>query len=319
MNKNLEESADIAIRQCMAVKSGEVVLVVTDEPIRDIGRVLWKKAVECGAEAIYVEMTPRKNNGIELPPAIAAAMLHVDVVLGATSRSFSHTLARKAANKNGARIATLPGITEDIMQRTLNADYQTIASISKKFASVLTEGKIVHLSTPAGTNITLSIEGREGYPDTGILHDAGDFGNLPAGEAYIAPKEGTADGVIVVDGSMGSIGILQKPIKLTVEKGYVTKIEGEEDAEKLKFILDKYDKEARNIAELGIGTNPQASLSGRVLEDEKVMGTIHLAIGSNIGFGGLVQVPIHLDGILLKPTLIIDEQVIIKDGKCLTS
>ncbi|MBU2700382.1 leucyl aminopeptidase (aminopeptidase T) [Sporomusaceae bacterium BoRhaA] len=319
MMESLEKSAEIAIRQCMGVKSGESVLVVADKKLRNIGLALWEKAVDVGVEAIYMEMTARKENGEEPPAAVAAAMLAADVVLGVTSRSFTHTVARKQASKNGARIATLPGITEKMLQRTLNADYMAIARMSKKLAKVLTDGKLVHIFTPEGTNISISIEERSGYPDTGILHDAGDFGNLPAGEAYIAPKEGTANGVIVVDGSMGSIGILQKPIKLTVEKGYVTKIEGEQDAKKLKLILDKYDKEARNIAELGIGTNPQASLSGRVLEDEKVMGTVHLAIGSNIGFGGLVQVPIHLDGILLKPTLIIDEQVIIKDGKCLTS
>jgi leucyl aminopeptidase (aminopeptidase T) len=315
MIKNLGESAHVALCQCMAVKRGETVLVVTDELTRKIGRVFGEKAVEIGAEAVYMEMTARKENGVEPPATVAAAMLAADVVLGITSRSFSHTQARKEASKNGARIATLPGITEDIMQRTLTADYQTIADISEKFAKVLTEGKVVHISTPAGTDITLSIEGREGYPDTGILHAAGDFGNLPAGEAYIAPLEETAEGVIVIDGSMAGIGILETPIKLMVENGYVTKIEGGRDAEELEVRLRGYGKLARNIAELGIGTNHQAILSGRVLEDEKVMGTVHLALGNNLGFGGKVQVPIHLDGILLNPTLIIDDKVVIQNGK----
>ena len=315
MMENLEKSAEIAICQCMGVKPGESVLVVADKKLRNIGLALWEKAVEVGVEAIYMEMTARKENGEEPPDVVAAAMLAADVVLGVTSRSFTHTVARKQASKNGTRIATLPGITEEMLQRALNADYVAIARMSKNLAKVLTDGKLVQICTPAGTNISVSIEERSGYADTGLLHNQGEFGNLPAGEAYIAPKEGTAEGVIVVDGSMGSIGILQKPIKLTVEKGYVNKIEGEEDAEKLKYILSKYDRKARNIAELGIGANPQASLSGHVLEDEKVMGTVHLAIGDNIGFGGLVKVPIHLDGILLNPTLTIDGQVIIKDGK----
>jgi leucyl aminopeptidase (aminopeptidase T) len=319
MMESLEKSAEIVIHQCMGVKSGESVLVVADRKLRNIGLALWETAVDVGIEAIYMEMTARKENGEEPPAPVVAAMLATDVILGVTSRSFTHTVARKQACKNGARIATLPGITEKMLQRTLNADYMAIAKISKKLAKVLTDGKLVHIYTPKGTDISISIEERSGYADTGILHNRGDFGNLPAGEAYIAPKEGTANGVIVVDGSMGSIGILQNPIKLTVAKGYVTKIEGEQDAKKLKLILDKYGKEARNIAELGIGTNPQALLSGHVLEDEKVMGTVHLAIGGNIGFGGVVQVPIHLDGILLKPTLIIDEQIIIKDGNCLIS
>lgn len=319
MTKQLEKSAGIAIQQCMAVKAGETVLVVADEPTRNVGRALWEKAVEAGAEALYMEMTPRKNDGAEPPPAIAAAMQHADVILGATSRSISHTQARKEASKNGARIATLPGITEDIMQRTLSADYHAIAKLTEKFAHVLTEGKIAHVTTPAGTDLTLSIEGRTGHPDTGINHNAGDFSNLPAGEAYIAPVEETAEGVLVIDGAMAGIGVLEAPIKLTIERGYVTSIEGGRETERLEAMLGDYGKMARNIAELGIGTNDQAVLSGRVLEDEKVKGTVHLALGNNFGFGGTVQVPLHLDGILLNPTLTIDGQVIIKDGKHLIS
>ncbi|MCC5467908.1 aminopeptidase [Pelosinus baikalensis] len=315
MTKHLEKSAEIAIRQCMAVKKGETVLVVTDEPTRNVGRALWEKAVEAGAEALYVEMLPRKNDGVEPPPAIAAAMLHADVILGATSCSFSHTKARKDASQKGARIATLPGITEDIMQRTLSADYQHIAELSQRFAKLLSDGKAVHISTLAGTDLTLSIAGRQGHADTGINHAAGDFSNLPAGEAYVAPVEETAEGIIIIDGAMAGIGVLESPIKLTVEKGYVTKVEGGRETEKLEAMLSEYGKLACNIAELGIGTNDQAILSGRVLEDEKVMGTVHIALGNNFGFGGTCQVPMHLDGILLSPTLTIDGQVVIKDGK----
>ncbi len=315
MTANLGKSADIAIRQCMAVKPGETVLVVTDMPTRSVGQALWEKAVEAGAEALYMEMVPRKNDGAEPPAAIAAAMLQADVVLGATSRSFSHTQARKAASKKGVRMATLPGITEDIMQRTLNADYERIATVSTLFAGLLSKGSHIHISTPAGTDLTLSIAGRDGHPDTGINHEASDFSNLPAGEAYIAPVEGTTEGVFVIDGAMAGIGVLETPIKLTVEKGYVSKIEGGQEGQKLEATLNEYGKEARNIAELGIGTNDQAILSGRVLEDEKVMGTVHIALGNNVGFGGTCQVPLHLDGILLNPTLTIDGQVVIKDGK----
>ena len=315
MTKQLEKSAEIAINQCMAVKQGETVLVVADEPTRNVGRALWEKAVEAGAEAIYMEMTPRRNDGVEPPPAIAAAMLEADVILGATSRSISHTQARKAANKKGARIATLPGITEDIMQRTLNADYHKIARLSEQFAQILTDGRQARITTPAGTDLTLSLEGRIGHPDTGINHQPGDFSNLPAGEAYIAPLEESAEGILVIDGAMAGIGVLEAPIRLTVEKGYVSKIEGGRETERLEAMLSDYGKQARSIAELGIGTNDQAVLSGRVLEDEKVMGTVHLALGNNFSFGGTVQVPIHLDGILLNPTLEIDGKVVIKDGK----
>lgn len=316
MSKEMAYSAEIAIRDCMAVKPGENVLVIADEPSRTIGRVLWEKAIETGAEAVYIEMTPRRNDGVEPPHTIAAAMKQADVIFAPTSRSLSHTVARKEANQAGARIATLPGITEDMMKRTLSADYQKIAAVSAKFAEILSKGKVAHLTTPLGTDVTLSLEGREAHPDTGIIHQAGDFSNLPAGEAFIAPLEGTANGVIIVDGAMSGIGVLKAPIKMTVEKGYVTKIEGDEEAaKKLDGILSEYGKLAYNIAELGIGTNDKAILTGKVLEDEKVMGTVHIALGNSASFGGTTQVSIHLDGIITRPTLTIDGQVVIKDGQ----
>lgn len=315
MTSPLEKSANIAIRQCLDVKPQETVLVIADEPTRDVGRALWGKAVEVGAEALYLEMTPRKNDGVEPPPAVAAAMLQADVILGATACSITHTRARQAATARGARIATLPGITEDIMQRALNADYHVIAKRSEKLAQILTAGKTVRITTPAGTDLTLSIAGRLGNADTGIIHAAGGVSNLPAGEAYIAPVEGTASGVIVIDGALAGIGVLETAVKLTVEQGYVTEIVGGAETAKLEAMLADYGQQARNIAELGIGTNDRAILSGRVIEDEKVMGTVHLALGNNVNFGGNTQVPLHLDGILLNPTLTIDGQVIIRHGK----
>ncbi|HMM21235.1 MAG TPA: aminopeptidase [Selenomonadales bacterium] len=315
MEEKLARSAEIAIRDCMGVKPGENVLIVTDGPKREIGRALWQQAIEAGADAVYMEMTPRKTHGTEPPAMVAEAMKKADVVLGPTSKSFSHTAARKAANKAGARIATLPDITEDMMKRTLCADYKKIGAVSERFAQILNDGKQVHLTTQAGTELTMSIAGREAHPDTGLNHTPGSFSNLPAGEAYIAPLEDTAEGLLVVDGAMAGIGVLSAPIKMTVEKGYVTRVEGGPEASQLEGMLAEYGKPARNIAELGIGTNDMAIITGKILEDEKVLGTVHVALGNSVSFGGKVDVPIHLDGILNAPTLTVDGRVIIKDGK----
>lgn len=99
--------------------------------------------------------------------------------------------------------------------------------------------------------------------------------------------EETEEEIIVIDGAMAGIGVLESPIRLTVEKGYVTKVEGGRETEKLEALLNDYDKLACNIAKLGIGTNEQAILSGRVLEDEKVMGSVHIPLGNNFGFRNL--------------------------------
>lgn len=313
---DLAESAHIALTQCLGVKSGEKVLIITDEFRRKIGYTLWEKAKELGAEAMILEIIPRKNHGEEPPEAVAEAMKRVDVFICPTTKSLTHTTARENANKAGARGATLPSVTEDMMMRTLSVDYNKVAEISLKFTKLLNEGKKVRVTTPAGTDITFSIEGREADPDTGLYLKPGEFGNLPAGEAYIAPVEETANGVIVVDGAMsGGGGIVEEHIRMKVEKGYAVKIEGGKAASILNETLDSVGPLARNIAEFGIGTNFKAIITGNILEDEKVSDTVHFALGNNAHFGGKVDVPLHLDGILLKPTVEIDGKVIIKDGK----
>ncbi len=312
--EDLRRAAHTALAQCMGVSSGESVLVITDEKLREIGYALWDAARSLGAEAMLLEMIPRTRNGEEPPAAIATIMKAVDVVLAPTSKSLSHTAARRAACAAGARIATLPGITREAMVRTLSADYAHIAEVSRKIAGILTSGKAARVVGPSGTDITMSLEGREGHPDTGIYRLPGDFGNLPAGEAYIAPVEGSAAGVIVVDGAMAGAGVLEDRITMKVEGGYVTEISGGQAAKALEDAIAHLGKPARNIAELGVGTNDRAVITGKVLEDEKVLGTVHIAIGNNVSFGGTVDVPSHLDGIILKPTLVVDGVAVIEDG-----
>ncbi len=308
----LFKAAQVAVNNCLAIKKGESVLVITDEPQRKIGYLFWEAAEEVGSEAMLLEILPRSSNGEEPPVAVAKFMKDFDVLIIPTSKSMSHTSARREACESGARCVTLPGIREDTMERTLNADYHQIAQRSIKLAEMVSQGKTARVTTPAGTDITMSIEGRECHADTGLVHNPGDFSNLPAGEAYIAPVEGTASGVIMVDGAM--VGKVKKPIKIVVKEGFATQITGDRSAEELERILKPFGQPGRNIAELGIGTNHKAQIVGSVLEDEKVMGTVHMALGDNKSMGGEVSVSSHLDGILLKPTLWIDDKKIMEDG-----
>jgi leucyl aminopeptidase (aminopeptidase T) len=309
----LFKAAQVAMSNCMALKKGESVLVITDEPERKVGYALWGAARELTSEAMLLEILPRSSNGEEPPEMVAKFMKDFDVLMIPTSKSMSHTKARRDACEAGVRCATLPGILEDTMERTLNADYNEIAKRSLKLAEIVNGSRTAKVTTPAGTDITMSIEGRECHADTGLVHQPGDFSNLPAGEAYIAPLEGTANGVIVVDGSM--VGKVKKPIKIVVKDGFATQITGGSSAEELVKILEPFGQPGRNVAELGIGTNHKAKIVGSVLEDEKVLGTVHMALGDNQSMGGKVSVPSHLDGILLKPSLWIDEKKLMEDGQ----
>ena len=314
---DLIEAARIALTDCAGVKKGENVVVVVDEPLRQVGKAFWEAARDLGTDAILCEIIPRSTNGEEPPTAVAALLSACDVFMIPTSKSLTHTDARRQACANGARGATLPNIAIDTMKRTLRADYKQIEARTKQVAAAIRGAKEARLTTELGTDITMSLEGRECKEDTGIVTQPGSFTNLPAGEAYLAPVEGTAKGTIVADGSCAGVGVLKQPITIKVVDGFATEITGGEEAKALTELVDRFSKDARNIAELGIGTNDKAILCGSVLEDEKVMGTVHIALGDNISMGGKVSVPSHLDLIIKKPTLIIDGKEIIKDGNLL--
>jgi leucyl aminopeptidase (aminopeptidase T) len=314
VKEELLKAAEAALTLCLRVRAGESVLVITDEPIRSIGLHLWLKARELGAEAVYVEIAPRKVHGEEPPKPVAEAMKASDVVVAPTSRSLTHTVARKEATERGARVATMPGITEEIFVRTMSVDYELVQRLTNLVAGVLDEGKEVRVTTALGTDLTFSIEGRRARRSTGLLVNPGDWGNLPSGEAYIAPVEGTANGVVVVDGSMASVGLLTQPIRIVFKDGVATQIEGGSEAVKLNELLSKYGDEARTLGEFGVGTNPGARVSGVVLEDEKVLGTIHIALGSNFDFGGRIKAPVHLDGVVTKPNVYVDGRLVMKEG-----
>ena len=314
----LQDAAMNTMSGCMAIKKGETVLVICDEPERRIGVALWEAARKLGAEAMLLEIIPRSSNGEEPPAPVAGLMKSVDVLLCPTFCSLTHTDARRAATAAGVRAATLPGITEECMVRTLVADYDEIAALSVKTAKVLSGGKHARVTSPAGTDIEFSIEGRTAHPDTGLVHKPGDMSNLPAGEAYLAPVEGSANGVIIFEAAVAGLGKLgNEKIRIKIEKGYAVEITGGAPARQLEKLLEPHGKAAYNLAELGVGTNDKAIISGKILEDEKILGTVHLALGDNKSMGGSIGVASHLDGLLLKPSVWIDGKLMMEAGKLL--
>ncbi len=314
-NLSIMKGARTAVETCMNVKPEETVLVVTDTERMKIAEAFAYASASLGAKTVISIMKPMKQHREEPPKPIREAMKASDVVLIPTTKSLSHTDARREATKQGARIASMPEITEDMMSiGGLTADYKDIANRTMKIARILEKGKNVEITTPSGTKLTMNIEGRTPEQDTGLFHKPGNWGNLPAGEACLAPVEGTTQGTLVID-TMGKI--IKQPLIITVKNGRVQRFQGP-DAIQLEALLKSADKNAYNIAELGIGTNPNARLTGVVLEDEKVLGTVHIALGDNTSYvGGHTKSKIHEDGILLQPTVKIDGQLIMKDGKLL--
>jgi aminopeptidase len=307
----------IAVRDCMGAQPGERVLVVTDERLRPIGYALHQAAVSLSLDVVLVEMRPRATNGEEPPPEVAELMGKFDVVLCPTSKSLTHTDSRRDASAKGARVATLPGVTEEIMVRCMNADYHAIAARTYRLCDLLGKTHTIRVKAPGGTDVTMPVEGRQPHASSGLFRERGQWGNLPTGEAYLAPLEGVSNGVVVVDGSMAGVGMVREPIRIVVEGGYATTITGGPEAERLRALFEPHGQDARTVAEFGIGTNDRAILTGIILEDEKVMGTIHIAFGDNKSMGGSVRVASHLDGLVKQPTVWFDDEIVMRDGQLL--
>lgn len=307
------KGARIAVKTCMGTKPGESVLIVTDPPRMKIAQALFQASREVGAKPALICIPVGARHGEEPPKVVASAMCAADVVLAPTTRSITHTQARLKACEAGARVATMPMITEQMMKRGgMLADYQAVKKLTMKVATYLDEASEAEITSPAGTELRFSLEGRNAHSDTGIFRKPGEFGNLPAGEAFIAPLEGTSEGRAVIDGPM--VDVTRGRVGITMEKGRATSIRGEQ-ARRLRRMLDSVGPDAYNLAEFGVGTNPAARLIGNVLEDEKVLGTCHIALGDNSTFGGKIRAGIHLDGIILRPTIKLDGTVIMRDGK----
>ncbi len=305
----LRSAAETAIHQCMDLGSEESCGIVTDDERLRIGEALYGVASEITDDTVFLQYPPGPQHGAEPPEPVAAAMAGADVVLAPTTKSLSHTRARGNATEAGARIATLPGITEDVFTTGLDADYERIREECDRMLERVAGAEEIRVTSPQGTDITVRPGDRAWQVDTGIVHESGDFSNLPAGEVFVSPE--TADGTYVVDGTIHPHGLVKEPIRIEVEEGYVASIDDPEVSKAVEEAAEEVGRDAYNLAELGIGTNVAVTdLVGSVLLDEKAGGTVHIAIGDDAGIGGDTEAPIHADGILREPTVYADGEEI---------
>lgn len=315
----LMRAARTAVETCLAVRPEEAVVIVADYERLTIAEALAAAAAAVGADPVITTMRPRERNAQEPPASVAAAMRSASVAFLVTTRSLSHTTAREEATKAGVRLASMPGITAEMMKTGgMTADYGEVARISDAVTAALIGKQEIVIETLAGTRLRLGKTGREPAqpPDNGLFHKPGEWGNLPAGEAFLAPRETEADGVLVVDGSLAQIGIPDQPVWLEFRGGRVISIEGGRAADRLRTLLASLDDPAvYTVGEFGIGTNPASRFCGITVEDEKILGTAHVAIGRNTGFGGINMAPIHLDFVITKPTILADGDVLMADGQ----
>ena len=306
MRTDIIAVAKQALTTALAIKRSDRVLVLTDRNKQSLAEIFYRAAQQITNTVDLALMAETGQHGKEPTDDIAARMLDYDVIIAVTTYSLTHTHALRRA-KQRARIASLPDFTA-AMFGALAVDYDQLKSDCLRLADVLQHGNEVRITTLSGTDLTFSIEGCQINPSYGIVEDKGVV-NLPDGEVFLPPKE--MNGALVIDFYPGIANAA-----VMIHANRIVRFSDTEGGTSFKELLSA-DDGALNVAEFGIGTNKSATLIGNILMDEKVLGTAHVAFGNNLGFGGTNNSSIHIDVILMKPTIVIDGNTIMKDGDSL--
>ncbi len=320
-NQNKTESFRKLVNINAKVMPSEKVVIVTDTTMLRIAEELASVVKTAGGLVTMCIMEPRSLDGQEPDKTIVTEMLHADLIFTPVSKSITHTKAMQQALSNGARAILMTAYNDDVLlsDALLETDFEKQIPICKSVGDTFTQGNSVRLTSPKGTDLSFSIVGRTANVLTNIPN-SGELAPVPDIEVNVVPVTGSANGKLIFDASVPylGIGILKDDIICDVKDGLITNISGGEQAMFLKEKLASYkDPNCYNIAELGVGLNPCAKLSGNMLDDEGVLGTIHIGIGTSLTLGGEIVAPMHYDLIMWKPTIEVDRVVILKDKKIL--
>jgi leucyl aminopeptidase (aminopeptidase T) len=299
------------------VAEGDPVVIVTDPEMERYAAVIEEAARERGAEVTTCLIPVRRQDGEEPPDPVARAMTEAKVIFSPVSISITHTRAMRAALEAGARAILMTAYTDQILTSPalLETDFHAQAAVCHKIGDAFTAGSQVRLTSPKGTDLSFSIEGRRANVLTNIP-DPGQLAPVPDIEVNVVPVTGSANGTLIADASVPylGIGILEDPIICTMENGFISRMEGGAEADRVRVYLSSFgDQNCFNVAELGVGLNPNARLTGEMLEDEGVLGTIHIGIGTSHTLGGEIVAPTHYDLLMWEPTIEVDGRVIQRD------
>jgi len=311
---NTKKGTDIIIYELGNLKKDEKLCIISDKSTRNLGNLFFENVKERKIDVEHIVMDELKMHGEEPTNNIAESMKRSNLIIGLTSFSIAHSKARINAESMGIRYLSLPDYSEEMLCNiALQENFLKKSDSTIRLANKLSKGKKIKIISDKGTNIELDIKNRKGNSAPGFVNNKILLGSPPDIEVNIAPKENNSNGIIVIDGSIPhpEIGLLKKPIILKIEKGEIASISGDPQIElQLESIFSKYSKKSKILAELGIGYNSKAKLSGNMLIDEGTYGTIHFGFGSNLALGGLNETNFHLDFVTYEDTIMIDDETI---------
>ena len=319
----MKRGAEILVRTCANVEAGEEVVIVTDPERMTIARAVTDAVLEAGAVASIVVPPERAIDNEEPGPAVAAAPGEAAVPSLPVARAREYARAVREAIGHGARVLSMTAFTERMMREGgLFTDFRARKPLCDALAAKLTAGRRLRVTNPAGTDLTMSLAGVTGNSHACLLDGPG-FSAVPNIEANCAPAQGTAEGVFVCDGSIPYYGVgpVREPVTFRISQGFVTDIEGGDQAEFLADLLARQDDPwVYNLAQFAFGLNPACTpFTGEMLNDEGVNGTVHIGIGTSANLGGTVSAKTHFDAIARAPTVWIDEELVLRDAEILVN
>jgi leucyl aminopeptidase (aminopeptidase T) len=306
------------VRDYLGVAGSErFVIVVDTRTDREIPEALATAAHDLGADASVITIEPLPRSGAEPPPDAALAMRTADVVLCAASTSLYHTAAKAIAQRAGARgDFNAPYRAEAWRDGAMTADFFAIRKQAEMLAALWRGTREVRVTSPAGTDLRATVTGREPVAwRTGICLSPGEVSALPGGEVSLPPVEGTAQGIVIWERVASDLGALDAPVRIEVRDGRAVDIQGGAAADRLREIVETV-RDADNIGEIGIGLNRAARIADEITEAKKAYGTVHVALGDSAnGYGGMVESDVHLDGLVMAPTISFDGRQVVVDGR----
>ena len=322
----LKMSSQTVIRTCLDIRRADNVLIVCDPTTGEIGQALHEAAIERTDRVLLIVMPKGRHHGDEPPTPVANLMRQQSVIIAPTRYSLTHTKAIRQALKDGARVATMPGMNVEMFTKGgISADFTEIKRKISELSPVLRRRRIVNVKSKNGTDVTFEVNWREWkMDDNGICNRPKMLTNLPAGKVFVLPRETSMNGTIVIDGSWES-NLIDEPVTFIIEEGLVVDVKGgaiaasirQEFGEAARRQNVKHRENVWTVAEFGFGMNPMARLLGNVLEDEKRLGTCYFAVGDNTSLGGSAAVGIHIPGVLKNASVWLDDTQIIEDGNFL--
>ncbi len=314
----VESTARRVVADYLGVRAGERFTVVVDTRTdREIPDALAAAARDLGAEPKVVTIDALPRSGAEPPPDAALAMRTADVVLCAASTSLYHTAAKAIAQRAGARgDFNAPYRADAWRNGAMTADFFAIRKQAEFLAAMWRGTQEVRVTSPAGTDLRATVTGREPVAwRTGICLAPGEVSALPGGEVSLPPLEGTANGVVVWERVASDLGALEEPVRISVRDGRAVDIQGGPSAARLREIVATV-RDADNIGEIGIGLNKAARIADEITEAKKSYGTVHIALGDSANeYGGTVECDVHLDGLVMAPTIEFDGREVVVAGR----